>query len=127
MASAREAADSALRLAEQLQALSQVAETLTYRLLDLEERLAAHERRSGDQFEQARSAAGLAAEATELRLLETEDRLARLEAVLSGTTSPVALAAGARAADREDPPHLQVVPPPEASEVAGESQTPRSA
>ncbi|MEB3263823.1 MAG: hypothetical protein VKJ66_05560 [Synechococcus sp.] len=116
MASAREAADSALRLAEQLQALSQVAETLTYRLLDLEERLVAQERRSGDQFEEARGAALLAAEATELRLLETEDRLARLEAMLSGS-----------AVVREEPPHLQVVPTPQLDEAAGESLTPRSA
>ncbi|MFY8148976.1 MAG: hypothetical protein ACOVNL_07130 [Prochlorococcaceae cyanobacterium] len=107
MATPSEAADPTLRLAEQLQALSLVTETLTYRLLDLEERLAAQEVHSRQTLEAEQGAVLQAAEATELRLLETEDRLARLEAVLSeGTT-----AAPSEPPIPEEPPRLQVVPP----------------
>ncbi len=90
-----------------------MAETLTYRLLDLEERLSAQERLSGVLLEEARDAALLASEATELRLLETEDRLARLEAVLSGSTAP-----------REDQPLLQLVPSPQVPEESGSRRPP---
>ncbi|MFZ0408903.1 MAG: hypothetical protein WAM11_12450, partial [Cyanobium sp.] len=54
------------RLADQLQVLSEVAESLTYRLLDLEERLAGQE-----QQQQAEAIDPLVAEEMELRLLDT--------------------------------------------------------
>ncbi len=69
------------RLADQLQALSEVAESLAYRLLDLEERLAAQEQRLHEQ--EAAAVDPLVAEEMELRLLDTEERLARIEGLLA--------------------------------------------
>ena len=72
---------SSARLAEQLSALAQVSETLTYRLLELEERVQAQEERllqldSEDEAGQAESIGE--------RLGETEERLQRIEALLEG-------------------------------------------
>lgn len=69
------------RLADQLQVLSEVAESLVYRLLDLEERLVAQERRLQEQ--EADAVDPLVAEEMELRLLDTEQRLARIEGLLA--------------------------------------------
>ncbi|MCT0228776.1 hypothetical protein KQ300_11340 [Synechococcus sp. CS-1331] len=66
--------DCTQRLAAQLRALSEVTETLTVRLLELEERLLAQE----SMLEP------LMAEDTEFRMADTEDRLSRLEGLLSG-------------------------------------------
>ena len=73
------------RLVDQLQSLTEVAETLTLRLLELEDRLAAQERQLQPLLE-----GGLgsdsdqdASEETESRLAETEERLERLEALLN--------------------------------------------
>lgn len=74
--------DATLRLVEQLNALSQLTETLAFRLVELEERLAASE-----QLLQPLLEAGMTApqaEATELRLEDTEERIARLESLLNG-------------------------------------------
>jgi len=71
------------RLAGQLNVLSQVVETLTYRLLELEERLAAQELRLQALQEQQGPAATLDP-AAEWRLDDTEQRLQQLEALLSG-------------------------------------------
>lgn len=79
------------RLAEQLHVLSELTETLTYRLLELEERLASQELRvrplldavGGDPAE-----AAVLQEEMELRLEDTEVRLCRLEGVLSGLETP---------------------------------------
>ncbi|MDA0216375.1 MAG: hypothetical protein O3B32_04685 [Cyanobacteria bacterium] len=65
--------DCTQRLAGQLRALSEVTETLTVRLLELEERLLAQESKLEP----------LMAEDTEFRMADTEDRLARLEGLLS--------------------------------------------
>jgi hypothetical protein len=75
-------------LADQLRTLSEVAETLTFRLLELEERLAAQELKVQPLLETQSVGQGLIAEDTELRLGDTEDRLARLEGLLSGLESP---------------------------------------
>jgi hypothetical protein len=64
------------RLADQLQVLSEVAESLAYRLLDLEERLVAQE-------QEADAVDPLVAEEMELRLLDTEERLTRIEGLLA--------------------------------------------
>jgi hypothetical protein len=72
------------RLADQLRSLSQMSETLTYRLLELEERLAAQELRMAPLLEQRAGVDGALAEDMDLRMGETEDRLARIEAVLNG-------------------------------------------
>ena len=66
--------DCTQRLAAQLRALSEVTETLTVRLLELEERLLAQESKLEP----------LMAEGTEFRMADTEDRLSRLEGLLSG-------------------------------------------
>ena len=66
--------DCTQRLAGQLRALSEVTETLTVRLLELEERLLAQESKLEP----------LMAEGTEFRMADTEDRLSRLEGLLSG-------------------------------------------
>ena len=81
-------ADCTQRLADQLQTLSEVAETLTFRLLELEERLAAQELKLQPLLEGQADPHGLLAGDTELRLGDTEDRLARLEGLLSGLESP---------------------------------------
>jgi hypothetical protein len=85
-----------LRLADQLQALSVLAESLTIRLLELEERLLAQEQR-------AQSGADADAEAQqelELRLEDTDQRLLRIEALLHDLEPPAATR------------HLQEVPRP---------------
>ena len=114
MATAPEAADPALRLAEQLQSLSQVAETLTYRLLDLEERLNAQEARSLERLQAESAAAAHQAEETELRLLETEDRLERLEILLGGEEAR---------SNAAPPARLQVVPAAMSSPSAAKPDT----
>lgn len=65
----------ARRLAGQVQALSELTESLAFRLLELEERLAAQEIRLQPVQPE---------DVTELRLDETEERLARLEGLLAG-------------------------------------------
>jgi hypothetical protein len=84
MAPELKAADCTQRLADQLQTLSEVAEILTFRLLELEERLMGHEVRLEQLLEGALTSGAPMAEGTELRLVETEDRLARLESLLKG-------------------------------------------
>lgn len=71
------------RLAGQLQSLSELTESVAYRLLELEERLAAQELRLQPLLEGPVAADPQMAD-TELRLDDTEDRLTRLEALLSG-------------------------------------------
>jgi hypothetical protein len=87
MAPELKAADCTQRLADQLQTLSQVAEILTFRLLELEERLTVHEVRLEQLLEGATASGAPMAEGTELRLVETEDRLARLESLLKGVAA----------------------------------------
>ena len=84
MAPELKAADCTQRLADQLQTLSEVAEILTFRLLELEERLMGHEVRLEQLLEGALTSGAPMAEGTELRLVQTEDRLARLESLLKG-------------------------------------------
>jgi hypothetical protein len=72
------------RLADQIHALSQVAETLTVRLLELEERLADQESRLIPALEAAAEADAAVIESMDLRLGDTEARLARLESLLRG-------------------------------------------
>ena len=74
------------RLGEQLQALSQVSEALMFRLLDLEERLAAVEQQLGSlQAREDQTPPGLAVDTDEILAL-TEERLARLEDLLSSSS-----------------------------------------
>ena len=72
------------RLCEQLQALSQVGELLTLRLLELEERLERLEQQLG-----ALEPGGKPASTVTGALLEaTAERITRLEELLSGTIEP---------------------------------------
>jgi len=76
-----------MRLADQVQALSELTEALTYRLLELEEKVAALDLKLQPLISQSSEHSGAAARLasdTGLRLDETEERLARLEALLSG-------------------------------------------
>ena len=79
--SARSPADAGDRLAQQLQALSQVLETLTYRLLELEEMVALQEQ-SVRALQQQGSAAA-SSNAAALRMDDTEQRLSNLESLLA--------------------------------------------
>lgn len=76
-------ADASRRLADQLNTLSEVVETITYRLLELEERLAAQDLCLRDLFEEGSSQPPRPA-ALEFRLDDTEERLLRIEAMLTG-------------------------------------------
>ncbi|MFQ6539951.1 MULTISPECIES: hypothetical protein [Aphanothece] len=76
--------DPAERLAFQLNTLTEVVETLTFRLLELEERMAAQDLRLQPLLESGQASADPFHEETELRLEDTEDRLRRLESVLNG-------------------------------------------
>lgn len=72
------------RLADQLHTLSQLAETLTIRLLELEERLQSQQEQLEPLLEVAQGTDPGLAEALELRLEDTEQRLAQLESLLQG-------------------------------------------
>lgn len=82
-----------MRLAAQLHSLSELTETLAFRLLELEERLAAHDLRVQSLLESQLPATADSTADTELRLEDTEERLARLESLLLGaeTSSAPAL------------------------------------
>jgi hypothetical protein len=98
------------RLAEQLRVLSELTETLTYRLLELEERLASQELRVLPLLEGAGgdpAGAAVLQDEMELRLEDTEERLSRLEGVLSGLETP---ASGAPLAASEEEPEAALAP-----------------
>ena len=101
--------DASLRLADQLQVLSQVAEALTYRLLELEERLEGQEHRIGERLEEAAGLEAVHGVAMDQRLGDTEERLARIEAALRGLDR----SGGSR--------HLQAVQPPALQQELGAS------
>ena len=83
------------RLAEQLQALSQVSEALLFRLLELEERLGTVEQQLASlNVQEDRAGLGLGADCGVILAL-TEERLARLEDLLSGRRQPFGAAGGA--------------------------------
>lgn len=99
MAAEQSSVEAFKRLALQLQSLSEVTEALTYRLLELDERLASSELMV--QSLQAQGGSGLnLAEDTELRLDDTEARLARLESMLSA--DPAAMAPQLYVVDERD-------------------------
>jgi hypothetical protein len=76
------AGDPLIRLSQQLHALSRVAETLTVRLLEVEERLALQQERLQPLIEAADSGDPDRREAMDQRLEDTEQRLAQLEELL---------------------------------------------
>ena len=89
MAAEQSSVEAFKRLALQLQSLSEVTEALTYRLLELDERLASSELMVQSLQSQGGSGFNLA-EDNELRLDDTEARLARLESMLNA--DPAAMA-----------------------------------
>ena len=84
------ASEAVSRLADQLHALSRLAETLTIRLLELEERLAAQEGLLLPHRLAAAPPDPGAMAALDRRLGDTQERLARLEAVLRAAEPPQA-------------------------------------
>ncbi|MBM5816829.1 MAG: hypothetical protein FJ083_09685 [Cyanobacteria bacterium K_Offshore_surface_m2_239] len=80
----------AVRLSAQLKSLSEVTESLTYRILELEERFAGqdHQWRSRRRARDERQSDLL--DTMQGRLRETEDRLGRLEALLRMDDPPSA-------------------------------------
>lgn len=87
----------AVRLSCQLKTLSELAESLTYRVLELEERLGAQEKEmSSLQGTSAELSASLSS-GMEERMLETEDRLERIEDLLQGEVRRPSLARSLRA------------------------------
>jgi len=78
------AAGGLRRLADQLQTLSELTESLTYRLLELEEKVAGVDLKLQPLLNSRASDASLLAEDAELRLDDTEVRLSRLESLLGG-------------------------------------------
>jgi TolA-binding protein len=112
-----------LRLSEQLQALSLVSETLTLRLLELEERLTGLEGKlEGLELSQNE---GSSCESSDM-LAATEERIARLEELLdeqspvahSASVHPLrpAVAETSSAANRFSEPELALNPFPEEEE-----------
>jgi hypothetical protein len=79
---------TAARLAEQLHSLAQLGETLTYRLIELEERLAEQQERLAPLLLDGQTPelrpSGEAAEQLARRMGATEERLGRMEALLAG-------------------------------------------
>jgi hypothetical protein len=92
------------RLADQLHGLSRLAETLTIRLLELEERLQAQQERMDPILEAAQSSDPAQAEVLDLRLEETEQRLAQLESLLQGGATLRAVPSFGSRARHEHPP-----------------------
>lgn len=75
------------RLADQLQTLSELIESLTYRLLELEEKVGAVDLRLQPLLDSRSGESALLADDTELRLDDTQERLSRLESLLAGLES----------------------------------------
>lgn len=105
------------RLADHLRVLSEVAETLTYRLVELEERLDAQENQLQVLLQSQDSVIG---EEMDDRLAGTEERLARIEALLRG----VERSGSSRHLTPVKPPVLQqeAIPPRGAHEVMVEAE-----
>jgi hypothetical protein len=93
----------AVRLGGQLKTLSELTESLTYRMLQLEERVAGQQRELTARQQSAEDRHISLSEAMEERLRETENRLVRLEGLL-------------RNVERRAPstPPLRAVPQPSA-------------
>lgn len=117
MESLHPSALSSHRLADHLRVLSEVAETLTYRLVELEERLAVQENQLQVLLQGHDSVIG---EEIDDRLAGTEERLARIEALLRG----VERSGSSRHLTQVKPPVLQqeAISPHGAQEVMAEAE-----
>jgi hypothetical protein len=103
--------DFSQRLADQLRSLTEVAETLTLRLLELEDRLSLHEQQLQPLLIPAGDPDPQGQELTGQRLSETEQRLGRLESLLNEPQG------GGRSLPAVPSPRIAVDPfPPEEGE-----------
>jgi hypothetical protein len=100
----------ALRLSEQLKTLSEVAESLTYRMLELEERFAVQDHRLNSRQLAAEQSHSHLAGAMEERMLETEKRLARLDDLLRNVEPRTAPPSPLRALSRLSPMPIHDAP-----------------
>ncbi|MEB3325503.1 MAG: hypothetical protein VKM17_09245 [Cyanobacteriota bacterium] len=95
----------AAHLSGQLETLSELAESLTYRVLELEERLAQQELQlSALQLASEELTSGVG-EAIEERMLETDHRLARIEGLLQGEGRRMSSPRSLRAVPKGSPLH----------------------
>jgi hypothetical protein len=103
----------AVRLSGQLKTLSEVAESLTYRMLELEERFSGQQRHLTSRHLAAEQRHSDLADAMEARMRETENRLGHLEDLLRHVERrPVS------------PPPLRAVPQPSAAHPQGRPPSP---
>jgi hypothetical protein len=93
----------AVRLSGQLKTLSELTESLTYRMLELEERFSVQEDQLGSRRMANEQRHGDLAEAMEERLRDTEDRLGRLEDLLRKVEPAPVSAPPLRAIARPEP------------------------
>ena len=100
----------ALRLSKQLEMLSELAESLTYRLLELEERFAVQDHQLTSRQRAAEQSHSQAAEAMEERMLETENRLGRLDDLLRKVEPRTAPPPPLRALSRLSPMPMHAPP-----------------
>jgi hypothetical protein len=84
MASVGPELEWAARLSVQLQTLSELAESLTFKVLELEERLSAQDHQLSSLQMASDELSDGVTRAMEERMLETEDRLVRIEELLQG-------------------------------------------
>lgn len=84
MASVGPELEWASRLSVQLQTLSELAESLTFKVLELEERLSAQDHQLSSLQMASEERNDGVTRAMEERMLETEDRLVRIEELLQG-------------------------------------------
>ncbi|MEB3305989.1 MAG: hypothetical protein VKL58_07225 [Cyanobacteriota bacterium] len=106
MASVGPELEWAARLSVQLQTLSELAENLTFRVLELEERLSAQDHQLLSlQMASDELTDGITS-AMEERMVETEDRLVRIEGLLQGGGNGSFPARSLRALPKPSPANL---------------------
>jgi len=97
----------AARLSVQLQTLSEMAENLTFRVLELEERLSEQDHQLVSlQMASVELTDGIT-QAMEERMVETEDRLVRIESLLQGGGQRSSPARSLRALPKPSPKDLE--------------------
>jgi chromosome segregation ATPase len=98
----------AARLSGQLETLSELAESLTYRVLELEDRVARQDGQLSSLQEASDALSQGIGEGIEARMRDTDDRLARIEQLLQGegTRGPYSRSLRAVPKARTDPHDL---------------------
>jgi hypothetical protein len=93
----------AVHLSEQLKTLSELTETLTFKMLELEERCAAQEEQLASFHHGAEQHNAQVAQAMDHRMRETQERLGRIETLLRQEQHPPAPTPPLRALARPTP------------------------